>query len=185
MDIIIGGEFSGIISDAFRKRGHNVISCDFLDSESEGWHYKGNMLEIIDYPFDLGIFHPSCTNTAVSGAKHFLDKKRDGRYFRSVAFFLYLWKRVQHIPMICFEHPVSVMSTHFRKPDQVIQPWQFGHGETKATCLFLRGLPLLQATNVVEGREGKVWKMPPSNDRWKERSRTYKGIAEAMANQWG
>lgn len=185
MKVLIGGEFSGRIREAFEEKGHEVISCDFLKSEQEGNHYKGDLFDIIDYPFDLAIFHPPCTHTAVSGAKHFKEKKADGRYYSGVAFFMQIVRRTQHIPMVAIEHPVSVMSTEYRKPDQIIQPYEFGHGETKATCLWLKGLPQLKPTDIVEGREGKVWKMPPSRDRWKNRSRTYEGIAKAMAEQWG
>jgi len=185
MKIIIGGEFSGEIRTAFEAKGHEVISCDFLPSEKPGNHYQGDMLDIIDYPFDLGIFHPPCTDTAVSGAKHFQAKRLDGRQYKSVAFFMKLIRRTEHIEKLCFEHPISIMSSLWRKPDQIIQPWQFGHGETKATCLFLKNLPKLQPTNIVEGREARIHKMPPSKDRWKERSRTFTGIAQAMADQWG
>lgn len=185
MNIIIFGEFSGIIRDAFAKKGHNVISCDFLDSEKPGWHYKGNGYDIIDFPFDLGIFHPFCTNTAVSGARHFKKKKQNGEYFRGVSNFMYMWKRAMHIPLVCFEHPVSIISTYFRKPDQIIQPYEFEEEETKAICLYLRGLPLLKSTKIMAKREPRVWKEAPSKDRWKNRSRSYLGIAKAMAEQWG
>jgi hypothetical protein len=119
----------------------------------------------------------------VSGAKHFAAKRLDGRQQSAVSFFMALARAP--IPRIAIENPVCIMSSMWRKPDQVIQPWQFGHGETKATCLWLKGLPLLRPTDVVEGRENRIHRMPPSADRWKERSRTYQGIADAMAMQWG
>lgn len=186
MKILIGGEFSGIIREEFEKLGHEVISCDLLPSEKpEGKHYQGDVFDVIDFPFDLAIFHPACTDTAVSGAKHFEEKKKDGRQYKSVAFFMQIVRRSAHIPKVCIEHPVSIMSSLYKKPDQIIQPYQFGHGETKATCLYLKGLPLLIPTNQVDGREARIWKEPPSPDRWKNRSRTYPGIAKAMAEQWG
>lgn len=185
MKILIGGEFSGEIRDAFEKAGHEAVSCDLLISEKPGKHYQGDVFDVIDFPWDLAIFHPSCTDTAVSGATYFEKKKLDGRQYVSVAFFMKLVRRSHHIPKVAIEHPISIMSTLYRKPDQIIQPYQFGHGETKATCLFLKGLPNLEATNRVEGREERVLNESPSPDRWKKRSRTLKGIAQAMAEQWG
>jgi hypothetical protein len=185
MKVFVGGEYSGIIRDAFIRKGHEAVSCDFLDTEKAGPHYKGDLFDLIDYPWDLAIFHPPCTDTAVSGAKHFEQKKLDGRQYKSVAFFMQIVRRSEHIPRVCIEHPVSIMSSLWRKPDQVIQPWQFGHGETIATCLFLKGLPVLKPTKIVDGREPKVHFMPPGPERWKDRSRTYAGIGEAMADQWG
>ena len=129
------------------------------------------------------IAHPPCTHLAVSGARHFKDKRLRGLQQSAISFFMMLAKC--DIPKIAIENPVCVMSSHWRKPDQTIQPWQFGHGETKATCLWLKDLPKLEPTNIVEGREARIHKMPPSKDRWKLRSTTYKGIAEAMASQWG
>lgn len=185
MKVLVGCEYSRIVAEAFEAKGHEVLSCDLIEAEKPGRHYKGSVFDVIDFPWDLGIFHFPCTDSAVSGALHFEKKKLDGRYYASNSLWLHGWRRASHIPKVCFEHPVSVISSLFRKPDQTIQPWQFGHGEQKATCLWLRGLPLLQPTNIVEGREQKVWKMPPSENRWKDRSRTFKGIAEAMAEQWG
>jgi site-specific DNA-cytosine methylase len=153
-----------------------------LPSELPGPHYQGNVIDLLDYPFDLMIAHPPCTDLSVSGAKHFEAKKYDGRQHASVSFFMKLAKC--DIPLIAIENPVSIMSSLYRKPDQIIQPWQFGHGETKATCLWLKGLPKLKPTNIVDGRDHRIHNMPPSVDRWKERSRTFKGIAEAMALQW-
>lgn len=143
------------------------------------------MFDVIDYPWDLAIFHFPCTHTSVSGAKHFAAKKLDGRHYAGVALFMQGWRRAAHIPKVCFEHPVSVISTLFRPADQIVQPWQFGHGETKQTCLWLRGLPKLEPTQIVEGRADRIHKMGPSDDRAEKRSETYTGIAEAMARQWG
>lgn len=185
MKVLIGGEYSGKMRDAFIARGHDALSCDLLPSEVPGPHYQGDVFDVIDYPWDLAIFHPECTHTAVSGARHFKDKWADGRQAVAVSFFMRLVRRSEHIPRRAIEQPISIMSSLFRKPDCIVQPWHHGHGETKATCFWLWGLPPLVPTNVVEGREGRVWKMPPSADRWKERSRTYQGIAAAAAEQWG
>lgn len=185
MKILIIGEFSGRIRDAFIKEGHEAVSCDLIASETTGPHYQGDYRDIVDAPWDMVIGHPPCTDTAVSGAKHFEEKKNDGRHYRGIAFFMEMVRRTTHIPLRCFEHPISVISSWYRKPDQIIQPYQFGHGETKATCLWLDNLPLLMPTQEVEGREERIWKEPPSPERWKNRSRTFPGIAEAMAKQWG
>lgn len=159
------------------------MSCDLLPTEVPGPHYQGDVRDVLDYPWDLMIAHPPCTDLSVSGARHFEAKRLIGKQQAGASFFLMLAK--SDIPMIAIENPVCVMSSLYRKPDQVIQPWMFGHGETKATCLWLKGLPKLTPTNVVEGREARIHKMPPSPDRWKLRSKTYDGIAEAMAAQWG
>ncbi|MBC8126791.1 MAG: DNA cytosine methyltransferase [Gloeobacteraceae cyanobacterium ES-bin-144] len=185
MKVLVACEYSGAVRDAFLSRGHDAMSCDLLPTDAPGPHYHGNVFDVIDYPWDLGIFHFPCTNTAVSGARHFVEKWADGRQAASVALFMQGWRRAAHIPGVAFEQPVSIMSSLFRKPDQIIQPWQFGHGETKATCLWLRGLPKLEPTDIVDGREARVHKMPPSADRWKKRSQTFAGIAAAMAAQWG
>ena len=159
------------------------MSCDLLPTESPGPHYQGDVRDVLDYPWDLMIAHPPCTDLSVSGARHFETKRLDGRQQTSASFFMMLAK--SDIPRIAIENPVCVMSRLWRKPDQIIQPWQFGHGETKATCLWLKNLPKLEATDIVEGREQRMHRLPPSPDRWKIRSTTYKGIADAMANQWG
>jgi len=185
MRVLIGCENSRVVAEAFEARGHEVLSCDLLEAERLGRHYKGSVFDVIDYPWDLGIFHFPCTDSSVSGARHFEKKKLDGRFYASNSLWMQGWRRAQHIPRVCFEHPISVISSLFRKPDQIIQPWQFGHGETKATCLWLRDLPLLTPTDIVEGREQRIHMMPPSENRGKERSRTYEGIAKAMAEQWG
>lgn len=185
MKVLIACEYSGAVRDAFIRGGHDAMSCDLLPTESEGPHYQGSLFDVIDYPWDLMIAHPPCTHLSVSGSRHFEAKRMDGRQQAAVAFFMQIVRRSAHIPMTAIENPVCIMSSLYRKPDQIIQPWQFGHGETKATCLWMKGLPLLQPTNIVEGRENRIHRMPPSADRWKERSRTYEGIAKAMADQWG
>lgn len=183
MRVLVACEYSGTVRDAFARLGHEAMSCDLLPTESPGNHYQGDIRDVLDYPWDLMIAHPPCTHLSVSGARHFEQKRIDGRQQSAVSFFMMLAK--QEIPMIAIENPICIMSTMWRKPDQVIQPWQFGHGETKATCLWLKCLPALKATNIVDGRENRIHRMPPSSDRWKERSRTYQGIADAMAEQWG
>jgi len=183
MRVLIACEYSGVVRDAFAALGHDAMSCDLLPTDAPGKHYQGDVRDVIDGCWDLMIAHPPCTHLSVSGAKHFAEKRMDGRQQSAISFFMMLSKA--DIPMIAIENPVCIMSSLYRKPDQIIQPWQFGHGETKATCLWLKGLPLLTPTDVVDGREAKVHKMPPSPDRWKNRSRTYQGIAQAMAEQWG
>jgi len=182
--VLIACEFSGTVRDAFAARGHEVLSCDLLPSSSPGPHYQGDLFDVIHYPWDLGIFHPSCTHLSVSGARHFTAKRLLGLQQAAVSLVMRIVKESIHIPRFALENPVSILSSLWRKPDQIIQPWQFGHGETKATCLWLRGCPPLKPTNIVEGRENRIHRMPPSPDRWKERSRTYTGIAQAMAEQW-
>lgn len=183
MRVLVACEYSGAVRDAFTKGGHDAMSCDLLPSETEGQHYQGDVRDVLDYPWDLMIAHPPCTHLSVSGARHFEAKRMDGRQQAGVSFFMLLARAP--IPRIAIENPVCVMSSLWRKPDQVIQPWQFGHGETKATCLWLKGLPRLTPTQIVQGREARVHRMPPSAERWKERSRTFAGIADAMAQQWG
>ena len=185
MHVLIGCEESGIVRDAFIAAGHDAMSCDLQPTRRPGPHYCGDIFDVIDYPWDLAIFHPPCTHTSVSGAKHFAAKWADGRQQAGVSFFMSLVRRSAHIPGVAFEQPVSIISSLYRKPDQIIQPWQFGHGETKATCLWLRGLPLLAPTDIVEGREARIHKMAPGPDRARDRSATYPGIAAAMATQWG
>ena len=181
MKVLIACEFSGIVREAFAKRGHDATSCDLLPTEIPGKHYQGNVLDIIGDGWDLMIAHPPCTHLAVSGARWFKDKQ-----FEQAAALRFVWKlMIADIPRIAIENPVSIISSRIRKPDQIIQPWQFGHGETKATCLWLKTLPLLKPTIIVNGRENRIHKMPPSENRWRERSRTYQGIADAMAEQWG
>lgn len=181
MRVLIACEYSGTVRDAFIARGHDAMSCDLLPTEVEGPHYQGDVLEVINDGWDMMIAHPPCTHLAVSGARWFKDKRQQQKEALDFVRALLL----APIDRIALENPVSVISSAIRKPDQVIQPWEFGHGETKATCLWLKNLPGLKPTSVVEGREPRIHMMPPSPDRWKERSRTYTGIADAMAEQWG
>ena len=186
MRVLVACEYSGRVRNAFRARGHEAWSCDLLPAEDESpFHHEADVFVVLDQtkPWDMLIAHPPCTHLAVSGARHFEEKRADGRQQEAIDFFLRL--AGLPIPRIAIENPVCIMSGLWREPDQVIQPWMFGHGETKATCLWLKGLPPLLPTKVVPGREPRVHRMPPSPDRWKERSRTYEGIAEAMAQQWG
>ena len=185
MRVLIACESSGVVRDAFLALGHDAMSCDLLDTEQPGPHYKGDMFDVIDYPWDLMIAHPECTHLSVSGSRHFAAKKLDGRQQAGVSFFMRIIRQSAHIPMTAIENPVCIMSSIYRKPDQIIQPWQHGSGETKATCLWLKGLPLLAPTNIVDGREARIHRMPPGPNRWRERSRTYQGIGAAMAAQWG
>ena len=186
MRVLVACEFSGIVRDAFAAKGHDAWSCDLLPSERPGNHYQGDVFEVIKGEnraayWDMMIFFWPCTNMAVSGARWFKEKleaqKKDVEAF----------KRLMgcRISKIAGENPIGVLSTQFRKPDQIIQHWQFGHSETKATCLWLKNLPALKPTNIVEGRVARVHREPPGPDRWKNRSRTYPGIAQAMADQWG
>ena len=181
MKVLIACEYSGVVRDAFIYAGHDAMSCDLLPTESVGPHYQGDVLDILDQGWDLMIAHPPCTHLAVSGARWFKDKKQE--QLDALAFVEKLL--AAPIKKIALENPISIISSKIRRPDQIIQPWQYGHGETKATCLWLKNLPKLTPTNIVEGREAKVHKMPPSKDRWKLRSLTYQGIADAMAKQWG
>ena len=185
MRVLVGCEYSGRVRDAFIAAGHDAMSCDLLPTDVPGPHYQCDLFDVIDYPWDIAIFHPECTHLSVSGARHFAEKRMDGRQQRAASFFMKIVRASAHIPMTAIENPVCVMSSLYRKPDQTIQPWQYGHGETKATCLWLKGLPLLVPTDIVEGREARIHKMPPGPDRWKERSRTFDGVAKAMATQWG
>ena len=181
MRVLVACEFSGIVRDAFIARGHDAISCDLLPTERPGPHYQGDVLDIIDDGWDLMVGHPPCTHLAVSGARWFKDKVQE----QNCALIFVAKLMSANIPKICIENPISIISSRIRKPDQIIQPWQFGHGETKSTCLWLKNLPKLTPTNIVEGRAARIHREPPSPDRWKNRSRTFPGIAEAMAEQWG
>jgi len=184
MRVLVGCEFSGTVRRAFRQLGHDAWSCDLLPADDGSEHHiQGDALPVLTAGWDLMICHPPCTHLAVSGARYFAAKRADGRQQAALDFVQALLDAP--IPRIALENPVSIISTKIRKPDQIIQPFQFGHPETKATCLWLKNLPPLTPTNVVEGREQRVWKMPPSPDRWKKRSLTYPGIAKAMAEQWG
>jgi site-specific DNA-cytosine methylase len=182
MKVLVACEFSGVVRRAFRARGHDAWSCDLLPAaDNDPHHIQGDVREVLQAGWDLMIAHPPCTHLAVSGARWFKDKAAEQA--EALAFVRVLL--AAPIKRKALENPVSVISSRIRKPDQIIQPWMFGHGETKATCLWLEELPPLTPTNVVSGREARVHKLPPSPDRWKLRSVTYAGIAEAMADQWG
>lgn len=183
MRVLVACEESGRVRDAFLARGHDAMSCDLLPTDAPGPHHQGDVRDVLGDDWDLMIAHPPCDHLAVSGARWFPEKRADGRQQAALEFVQLLL--TADIPRIALENPVSIISSHFRRPDQIIQPWMFGHGETKATCLWLKNLPRLTPTRVVEGREATVWRMSPGPDRKKLRSRTYVGVAEAMADQWG
>lgn len=184
MKALVACEYSGRVREAFRRRGHDAWSCDLLESEDNSpFHIQGDCLAVLGDNWDLLIAHPPCTYLAVSGmhwtTRGFRDRKLTDD---AIEFFMALANAP--VPRIAIENPVCIMSSVWREPDQTIQPWMFGHGETKATCLWLKGLPPLLPTKIVSGRTPRVHRMPPGPDRWKERSRTYEGVAEAMASQW-
>lgn len=185
MLLLVACEYSGVVRRAFREVGHDAWSCDLLESEDDSEHHiHGDALDAMLWqPWDMVIAHPPCTDLATSGARHFEAKRKDGRQRKSIEFFMEFAE--SGFPKLAIENPIGIMSSLWRKPDQIIQPWQFGHGEVKSTCLWLHGLPLLTPTNIVYGREERILRMPESKDRWKLRSRTYEGIAKAMAEQWG
>jgi len=198
MRVLVGCERSRVVAQEFEALGHEVLSCDLEKARRGGAHYQGNVFDVIDFPWDLGLFYFPCTDSSVSGAKHFAAKKLDGRYYAGNALWLRGWRRASHIRAVCFEHPVSVISTLFRKADQTVQPWMFGDFETKATCLWLRNLPPLVPTyrTADECREAlglpagmkpadRIHKMAPGDDRAEKRSETFPGIAAAKAAQWG
>jgi hypothetical protein len=182
MKVLVACEYSARVRDAFRRRDHDAWSCDLLECEGDPqWHLQQPVEEVLGNGWDLMIAHPPCTHLAISGARYFHRKQRE----QAEALDFVRLLMAAPIDRWCMENPVSVISSVIAPPSQIIQPWQFGHGETKATCLWLKNLPRLQPTNCVSGRENRVWLMPPSADRWKDRSRTYEGIADAMADQWG
>mgnify|MGYP003149230279 CR=1 FL=1 len=184
MKVLVACEYSGRVRDAFTRLGHDAVSVDLLPTETEGRHIQGDVLDVLESEqFDLMIAFPPCTHLAVSGARYFEEKRADGRQQSALAFVQSLMDAP--VERIALENPVSVISTYIRKPDQYIQPYQFGHGETKKTGLWLKNLPLLRPTDEVEGREPVIHMMPPSANRWMNRSRTYQGIADDMAQQWG
>lgn len=212
MNVLVACEESQRVCTAFREKGHNAFSCDILPCSGwhPEWHIMDDVLDILNpfehsdpgktvlgisfctmdgqYHFfegkwDLIIAFPPCTHLAVSGARYFEQKRKDGRQQQGIDFFMEFTNA--DCEKIAIENPIGIMSTHYRKPDQIIQPWMFGHGETKATCLWLKNLSKLEPTNIVEGREQRIWRMPPGPERAKERSKTYEGIAQAMANAWG
>lgn len=182
--VLVGCEYSATVRDAFRARGFDAWSCDLLPCDGDpAWHIQGDLLEIMNDGWDLIIFHPPCTHLSVSGAAWFAEKRADGRQQAALQFVRDLM--ACNARFWALENPVSIISTQIRKPDQTVQPWQFGHGETKRTCFWLKALPLLVPTNIVSGREQRLRRLPPSADRWKIRSKTFQGIADAMATQWG
>jgi len=181
MRVLVACEFTGTVRDAFAALGHDAWSCDLIESESPGNHFTCDVFDVLEKEWDLMIAHPPCTHLAVSGARWFKDKEEEQE--RALDFVRFLMQAP--VRSIAIENPVSIISTRIRKPDQIIQPWQFGHGETKKTCLWLKNLPKLVPTDVVDGRENRIHRMPPSKTRGMDRSRTYPGIAKAMAEQWG
>ena len=210
MNILIACEESQEVCKAFREKGHNAYSCDIIDCSGgrPEWHIKCDVLEILEpkqyngCPYekaihfttvtgkrecipkwDMIIAFPPCTDLAVSGARWFKEKREDGRQAAAIDFFMKFVNA--DCKKIAIENPIGIMSKQYRKPEQIIQPWQFGHGEQKATCLWLKNLPNLKPTNIVDGREQRVWRMAPGPERAKERSKTFHGIALAMAEQWG
>ena len=193
MRVLIACEYSGVVRDAFTARGHDATSCDLLPSETEGKHYQGDVFDILGNDWDLAIMHPPCTDLAISGARYFKEKIKDGRQQRAIKFVERLFNESKHIKGICIENPVGVLSTKsfLGKPTQYVQPYEYGHYETKKTGLWLRGLNPLKPTDIkdLSGLPKKIVQrlhnLPPSKDRWKIRSTTYQGIANAMASQWG
>lgn len=196
MKVLVACEFSGTVRDAFIKAGHDAMSCDLEPTDSSGPHYQGDMFDIINDGWDLMIAHPPCTHLAVSGARHFEKKRADGRQQQGIDFFMKVINAP--IPKIAVENPIGIMSSLYRKPDQIIQPWEYGHKTTKATCLWLKDLPLLKPTNIVDkgeyvvfpsGKRMSKWYADSSKNTPKERERirnkTFQGIADAMAAQWG
>lgn len=200
MNVLVACEFSGVVREEFKKLGHNAWSCDLLPTEIEGNHIQWDILEVLFWDsarsisyWDLMIAFPPCTHLARSGAKWFKEKKESGVQQEAIDFFMALVN--SKIERIAIENPVGIMSTHYRKPDQIVHPWMFGEPFTKQTCLWLKNLPLLEPTNIVDkgefsitksGRKLPKWyNLPPSPDRGQLRGRTFKGIAEAMASQWG
>ncbi len=182
MRVLVGCEFSGIVREAFRKKGHDAWSCDILPAEDNSkFHIQNDVRKVLYENWDLGIFFIPCTHICISGARYFTQKI----WQQESALDFCARIMLAPIKKIAIENPIGVISTKIRKPDQIIQPYQFGHGETKATCLWLKNLPKLKPTNEVKGREQRIFNMPPSKERSKERSRTYQGIADAMADQWG
>ena len=200
MNVLAACEESQRVCAAFRERGHNAFSCDIepCSGGHQEWHIMQDVVPLlngrcsfktmdgiehsIDGKWDLIVAFPPCTNLSVSGARYFEQKRKDGRQQHSIDFFMKFVNA--DCEKIAIENPIGIMSTHYRKPDQIIQPWMFGHGETKATCLWLKNLPKLEPTDIVDGREQRIWKMPPGPKRAKERSKTYEGVAKAMASQW-
>lgn len=197
MNVLIGCEYSGIVRNEFSKLGHNAWSCDLLPTEIPGNHYQEDLFDVLfsgdrKYPnleyWDLFIAHPPCTRLANSGVRWLKERNLWNEMEKGAYFFKYLWDTRYQIKRVAIENPIPhkyAIEIIGRKYDQIIQPWQYGHGETKATCLWLRGLPQLVPTKIVDGRDQRIWRMGPSENRAKDRSKTYEGIAQAMAQQWG
>jgi site-specific DNA-cytosine methylase len=201
MRVLVACEFSGTVRDAFRKLGHDAWSCDLLPTDADStYHYQGDVIPLLEQNWDLMIAHPPCTHLAVSGSKYFAQKIADGRQQQGIDFFMQFAN--SKCPKIAIENPVGIMSSKWRKPDQIIQPWQFGHPESKKTCLWLKGLPKLQPTNILPLPECGHWENQTKEHQnkllvdgvwigWNDprtahlRSKTYQGIADAMAQQWG
>ena len=191
MRVLVACEYSGIVRNAFSALGHDAMSCDLLPTELEGNHYQGDIRDVLDYPWDLMIAHPPCTDLSVSGAAWFEKKRKNGNQYASASFFMTLAKC--DIPKIAIENPVCIMSKLWRKPDQIVHPWMFGHPEQKATCLWLKGLPNLKETNNVkelmltlpDNERQRLHYLPTSADRGKLRSKTFEGLAQAITQQWG
>jgi site-specific DNA-cytosine methylase len=190
MNVLVACEESQRVCSAFRSKGHRAFSCDlrYPSGDIPQFHIKGDIVTVFErsmsnwgIEWDLVIGFPPCTDLCVSGARWFPEKQMDGRQKSAIDFFM--WFVNLPVKKICIENPVGIMSSIYRRPDQILQPWQFGHGEVKKTCLWLKGLPILMPTNVVEGREPRVWKM--GKGKSVERSKTYEGVAMAMADQWG
>jgi site-specific DNA-cytosine methylase len=185
MKVLVACEESQVVCNAFRARGHEAYSCDIVPTtgKNKWWHFQRSIFDVLALTkgWDMMIAFPPCTHLSVSGARWFKEKEIEQK--EAIRFFMKLVNA--DIPKIAIENPVGIMSTTYRKPDQIIQPWQFGHGETKATCLWLKNLPKLVPTNIVEGREHRVHKMAPGPNRARDRAVTFQGIAEAMAEQWG
>ena len=196
MKVLVACEYSGTVRDAFIAAGHDAMSCDLLPTDAPGPHYQGDVRDVLSYGWDLMIAHPPCTYLSVSGMHRTARGLRDPQLTEDALDFVRLLLAAP-VPRIALENPVSVISTRIRRPDQIIQPWQYGHDASKTTCLWLQGLPALRPTQIVESRivDGrKRWgnqtdsgqnRLSPSPDRWKRRSATYAGIAAAMAAQWG
>ncbi len=183
--ILVACEESQVVTKALRWNGFEAYSCDILPCSGHcpQWHLQQDVMPLLNKGWDMIIAFPPCTHLAVSGARWFPEKRKDGRQQAAINFFMQFASA--DCEYIAIENPIGIMSTVYHKPDQIIQPWQFGHGETKATCLWLKGLPKLMPTDIVSGRNQRIWKMPPSRDRSILRSKTFSGIAEAMAEQWG
>lgn len=182
--VLVACEESQVVTIALREQGVEAFSCDIKPCSGghPEWHIQGDALSILEKNWDMIIAFPPCTHLASSGARWFEEKRRDGRQQEAIDFFMKFVNT--SCDKIAIENPVGIMSTKYRRPDQIVQPWQFGHGETKATCLWLKNLPPLKATKIVDGREQRVWKLPPAANRAEIRSKTYLGIAKAMAEQW-